>query len=171
MFCEKCGKELKEGSLFCEKCGSRVKSNNTFENILVDNSKRKKKKKTIIIITAIFVILSGIFLAAGSESNEYVQAVKTGQFNDYPDIQIGDAFEKFFGEPKWRHFVSDANVDIVEFTGTCTYDDEPVKVLIQFKVNDDDTFEASYMSMNDVTQNMLMYGIMIEKVYSEYNNS
>lgn len=57
---------------------------------------------------------------------------------------------------------------MVEFTGYCTYQNVDVKALIQFTLNAaDDTFEATYLSFNDVPQsNLMLYGL-IEKVFSE----
>lgn len=114
---------------------------------------------------------------------EYVASVKNGSPFAYPDKTYGEAFENFFGSPKWRYFlgtkegldnnndgVSDStegNVDIVEFTGYCTYQDVEVKALIQFTLSrEDDTFEATYLSFNEIPQNYLMLTNLIDVVFT-----
>lgn len=120
--------------------------------------------------------------------NEHVLGVKNGHPNTYPDKTYGKAFEEFFGSPTWKYFVgtkegpdedgngkpdyTEENVDIVEFTGRCSYQNVEVKALIQFTLSkDDDTFEATYLSFNDVPQNMLMLYGLLDKVFSEEGSS
>lgn len=84
--------------------------------------------------------------------DEHVLAVKQGPDDD------GD------GEPDY----TEDNVEIVEFTGRCTYKDVEVKALIQFTLNqDDDTFEATYLSFNEVPQSDLILTVLLEKAFSE----
>lgn len=165
MFCKNCGKEIREGKQFCGECGNPIDINNSQ---IINNKKPKKKFKNIIIaVIGVFAILILIGIFAGE--NEYVSAVKNGTFNNYPDVLIGDAFDDFFSNPKWKHFVSDDGINVVEFTGGCKYDDVDVKALLQFIVYEDDTFESSYFSMNDISQNLLMMSGLLDKVIGEYS--
>jgi len=114
----------------------------------------------------------------------HVLSVKNGHPNAYPDKTYGEAFEEFFGSPTWKYFVGTKegpdedgdgkpdytidDVDVVEFTGYCVYRDVSVKALIQFTLNnDDDTFEATYLSFNDVPQNMLMLAGLLSKAFED----
>lgn len=141
------------------------------------------------------VITMGLLTACGSGDIEdqianvvqsedtHVLGVKGGTPNAYPGKTYGEAFEKFFGSPAWKYFVgtkegadedgdgkpdyTEENVDIVEFTGYCTYQDVEVKALIQFTLSkDDDTFEATYLSFNDVPQNMFMLSALLEAAFT-----
>ena len=115
--------------------------------------------------------------------DEHVLAVKGGTPNAYPDKTYEEAFENFFGSPTWKYFVGtkegpdedgdgnpdyiEEDVDIVEFTGYCTYQDVEVKALIQFTLSkEDDTFEATYLSFNDVPQNMFMLAAVLEAAFT-----
>ncbi len=103
MFCNRCGKEIKDGEQFCEECKSKNeeanlekdKSTNEKFNMQqkeTDNSikgekKKKKKSKNIIILTIIFVILCVIAFAVF-----YFMKDKNGSGNDSEDIkQIGSS--------------------------------------------------------------------------------
>lgn len=150
-----------------------------------------------MLINSIFVIATCLTLTAcGSGSdisdqffdmvqseNENVLFVKEGSPNIYPDKMYGEAFEKFFGSPTWKYFLgtkegpdengdgvpdyTEENVDIVEFTGYCTYQDVEVKALIQFTLNKEEgTFEVTYLSFNDVPQDYFMIAELIEAVFT-----
>lgn len=64
--------------------------------------------------------------------DEHVLAVKNGTNPNYPDITYNEAFEKYFGSPTWKYFKGAPNqeeasdneeIDVVEFTGCCMYQD------------------------------------------------
>lgn len=116
--------------------------------------------------------------------DENVLMVKNGIPDAYPDRTYGEAFENFFAYPTWKYYVGteegpdedgdgepdyrNENVDVVEFTGECMYQDVEVKALIQFKLDKEaGTFEAVYLSFNDVPQNKLMLAGLLEVVFTE----
>lgn len=116
------------------------------------------------------------------EEDSHVLKVKNASPNAHPDKTYGEAFGNFFSSPTWRYFVgtkegpdengdgkpdyTEDDIDIVEFTGYCTYQETKVKALIQFTLSKDNkTFEATYLSFNDVPQNNLMLGILLEKPF------
>ncbi len=100
--------------------------------------------------------------------NENVLGVKNGYPENYPDCKYGDVFDEFFADPTWQYFKSTENRDIVEFTGYCTYMEQEVKARLQFILNNDDTFEASALSFNDVPQSKLITVTLLTKAFSEY---
>ena len=121
-------------------------------------------------------------------TDENVLAVKKGHPNSYPDITYEDAFEAYFGDPTWKSFVGTQegpdengdgepdytvdNVDVVEFTGYCMYQNVKVKALIQFALdNEEGTFTSEYLSFNDVPQNMFMLYGLIEDVFDDYKEN
>lgn len=117
--------------------------------------------------------------------DENVLMVKNGTNNNYPDVTYGEAFETYFGTPTWQYFkgtqegsdddgdgepdYTNEEVDVVEFTGYCTYDDVEVKALIQFVVDKKEgTFEAEYLSFNDVPQSSSQLSSLLESVFETY---
>ena len=108
------------------------------------------------------------------ETDEHVLGVKYGSPSTYPDITYAEAFESFFGSPKWKFFrgktdTSSTYVDVVEFTGSCIYRDVDVDARIQFTLSDDGkTFDATYLSFNEVPQSNLILYSLIDKAFSEY---
>lgn len=120
---------------------------------------------------AVFLVIIPLFLlgCSSSSNNKYVQMVKGGRPNAYPNITYEAAFSAFFSSPKWRYFESDAGKKVVEFTGKCKYQDVPVKALLQFVIDEQGgTFEAAHLSLNKIPQNKLHLFAIIEKVFDEY---
>lgn len=114
--------------------------------------------------------------------DEHVLMVKKGHPESYPDTTYQQAFESFFSYPTWKYFTGTRNssdedgdgkpdsveedVDIVEFTGYCMYQNVEVKALIQFTLNKEaGTFTATYLSFNDVPQNNLTLWAVVEAAF------
>ena len=117
--------------------------------------------------------------------DENVLMVKNGSPRSHPNVTYDEAFGEFFGNPTWKYFkgTSDGpdedgdgkpdytkdDLDVVEFTGRCTYQDVEVKALIQFVLDKEDgTFTAEYLSMNDIPQSELLLLTLIDKAFSQY---
>ena len=195
MFCNSCGASLPQTVRFCTSCGAPVQkdarmavevrsaideehckntssgevSNNSEQIVLPPLQVQTKKKSWIPLILVIVVIIGiGVFLAVKPEQNSYIEYVQSGSPLDYPDRTYGEAFHNFFGYPKWRHFKSTENQDIVEFTGRCLYADVEVDVLIQFILYlEESEFEMAYLSFNDVPQNLLVMSALISVIFEE----
>lgn len=123
------------------------------------------------IISKVLIMLSICFVLTGcgvtyNENNENIQFVKSGTNSAYPNTTYGEAFDNFFDHPKWGYFTTDSGEDVVEFTGECLYDNVEVEVLMQFTLDKDaGTFEANYLSINDVPQSYLMLSALLEVVF------
>lgn len=117
--------------------------------------------------------------------DENVIMVKKGCPESFPGITYEDAFGDFFSNPTWKYFkgtskgpdddgdgnpdFTSENIDVVEFTGRCSYMDVDVKALIQFVLDKKNgTFEAYCLSLNDIPQNGLMLVSLIEKAFTQY---
>lgn len=149
------------------------------------------KKRKISVVLALSLIICGCSksditdqVANVTQSEEpHILSVKGGSPYSYPDKEFGTTFDSFFSSPTWKYFVgtkegpdedgdgkadyTEENVDIVEFTGYCTYQDVKVKALIQFTLDqEEDTFEATYLSFNEVPQNMLMLSVLLEAAFT-----
>lgn len=120
----------------------------------------------------------------GITEDEHVTGVKGGTNSAYPGITYEEAFENFFSNPTWRYFVGTQdgpdndgdgepdytveNVDVVEFTGGCIYADVEVTALIQFVLDEEaGTFQPTYLSLNEIPQNMLMLSGLMETVFTQ----
>lgn len=98
----------------------------------------------------------------------YVNMVKNATHSSY-GIQYGKAFDRFFSSPSWRSFDSTTGKKVVEFTGKFSYSGSPATAKIQFTLDvSGGTFTATYLSINDVSQNQLMLSAMIQKVFESY---
>ena len=163
---------------------SSIKNNKFIEFISIIEKKsnitaKVSSKKQNIVKFIIQVVLGLIIMASfygaiallidGAKGKEYIDIVKKGSFDNYPNVEIGEAFENYFDNPKWRYFVSDKDIDVVEFTGKCMYDNAEVTALIQFAIDNNSRFEAKYFSMNHVSQNLLMMYGVIDTVMQESN--
>lgn len=95
--------------------------------------------------------------------------VKNGYPLIYPNITYGQAFDEFFADPKWEYFRSEEGVDVVEFTGICTYKETQVEANLQFILNESEgTFQQGALSFNDVPQEDLITSVMVCKAFEEY---
>ncbi|MCR5419492.1 MAG: zinc ribbon domain-containing protein [Lachnospiraceae bacterium] len=185
--CPECGAESSSGG-FCSNCGSKMPQLSAREledqaELTPENIKAKKKRllwTPVVVFIAVILLMSGVF---GLGTDPHVLAVKNGSPSSYPDKTYGKAFDNFFKSPKWRYFrgtqegtdedgdgkpdTEEQNVDVVEFTGYCRYSDIEVKALLQFTLNDDDTFSATFLSFNDVPQNMFTMAALLSAVFED----
>ena len=136
--------------------------------------------KYIVIMVAMLSMLSGCAVTdqmfdnaadyaydLAQSDDSYVKTIKSAKMLGY-NFTYEKAFSNFFAHPKWKHFTSDDGVEVVEFTGDCTYDDQEVRALIQFQITDESngyiSWEATYLSLNNVSQPLLMLDGLFEKI-------
>ena len=147
-------------------------------------------KKMMSVVLAGMLCFSMCACGGGSDNSESSvkesadRGMKTVSLEN-GNITYGEAFEEFFADPTWKYFKGtqdgpDDNedgepdytiddIDVVEFTGRCTYQDVEVKALIQFTLDKDaGTFDAVYLSFNEVPQSTLMLGGLISTVFESY---
>ena len=149
-------------------------------------------------VSAVFILLMLLCSCGGAEdvvrnvsnivADPHVQMVKESSLTQFSDKKIGEAFDSFFSSPSWKYFVGtkhgtdedgdgnpdseEENVKVVEFTGKCTYMEKQVDVMIQFQISDDESsFEAAYMEMNELPQSTLMLYGMLNKVLGDEGGS
>lgn len=118
----------------------------------------------IMISTLLMITL---FAGCGSKYDDNVLTVREGRFDGYPNVPVGAAFDQFFADGQWDSFTSTENKTVVEFKGSCTWNNIPAKLRMQFTVTGK-RFEVNYFAIdgNPVT---IEEGIdSIEKILSEY---
>ena len=130
------------------------------------------KHKLILSMALIFTLLCGCAQSGApvpaSPGSQYIQMVKGGTNDAFPGKTYGDAFDNFFGSPRWKYFRSDTGDDVVEVSGSCTYRDVKVNANLQFLLNlKDKTFEAGALSLNDVPQVKLITLSLIQAAFDE----
>ena len=176
--CPQCGCEAPEQSIYAKvpflkpapKEASEKKSSTEEEAILTFEPKYSVTKcVTSAITVAVICIVAFFFLLNNLGSSSTEQLVRTGYYTSYPNVKIEDAFAQFFAEPKWSHFTSTDNRQIVEFKGKCQYDNKPANVLLQFTVDSsNNSFNLSAGSINDEPQNILVLNLLISNVLGSY---
>lgn len=125
----------------------------------------KIRNFSIMMISALLMIT--LFVGCGSQYDDNVITVREGRFNGYPNVPVGAAFDQFFSDGQWDSFTSTNNETVVEFKGSCKWNDIPAKLRMQFTVSGEH-FEVNYFAIdgNPVT---IEEGIdSIEKILSEY---
>ncbi len=136
MFCPNCGNSLEDHAKFCPRCGAQVGTaeeekreqvrppSNGDEKTAAAREKieafrayvtdKKNRKKVIAGAVVLFAVL--FFGLLGSSLDKDVRIVKTGHFYSAQNITVGDAFEKFFANTKWKSSVN-GNTHYVYFEG------------------------------------------------------
>ena len=99
------------------------------------------------------------------ETNKII-AVKSGYIYSFSDeVPVGPAIDSFLHTNTWKYFKSEDNMDVVQCTGHCMYNDKKVEAKIQFVVNDDDSFEVNSLSLNDIDQELTNILAFLGKAY------
>jgi hypothetical protein len=99
----------------------------------------------------IFILLL-VLINACSETPE-VLMVKGGTLGSCPSKTVEEMVDGFMGSPSWSSLTGDDGSNYVNINGDITYHEKPVRALIQYKLNDDKTFEFNALEFNDVPQN------------------
>ena len=102
----------------------------------------------------IIVIFSLFFINACGQTPE-VLMVQGGKLGSCPSKTVKQMVDGFMGSPSWASIAADDGVNYVNISGDITYADKPIKALLQFKVNKDETFEYNALEYNGVVQNNL----------------
>ncbi len=181
MYCPRCGENINDDSRFCNKCGlqlfEELSTEETYQNTNVEPRKNHSWLLSAIvkavIVTVVFCGIAWFFLdtsgGISSEDDRYIDFVKNGSPEAYPDITYGEAFSDFFSNCHWQYFKGDNETDVVEFSGDCLYRDAEVTVTLQFILDvDEGTFEAGYLAFNDVPQVALVEYALINKAFESY---
>ena len=121
-------------------------------------------RKIIVLVISIFILM--ISIAVGGCADKNVKVVKSGRFTGYPNVTVGEAFEKFFVNGKWESFKTANNQQIVEFNGEAKFRHLPAKYTLQFKVNGEN-FEFYTMAINDQTQSKFVSLIALEAIMND----
>lgn len=97
-----------------------------------------------------------------------VSFVKMAMFDVFPDQQVGEIFEAYFTNPKWD-VVSEDGMIYVNFTGGCTWYNEPTTMLMRFQVDiPADRFQVTEISFGDyVVEDGTLFDNVLAEIYAE----
>ncbi len=133
---------------------------------------RPAKLHTASVIGVFGAIFLSLVLYMVPSGNEYVEMVKGGSPTGYPEITYEEAFDDFFSGSDWQYFKSSDDKKVVEFNGKCMYGSDEAKLCIQFVIaEDNETFTTEYLDIDGEAQDMLTTGIIMDSIFSSYEES
>jgi hypothetical protein len=138
---------------------------------------QKKIRRAIYIFVAIVpLLLAGCSSSSSSDASDVssdlldyftesanVLSVKDASLSSCPSATLGQMADAFMTNPSWRDFPSTSGGTVVELTGEISYDGFPADALIQFDLSGG-SFEAVYLGINNVDQNMLILSALLTKM-------
>ena len=131
----------------------------------------KQKNVYAIVWCVTFAILlfapSWISGITGITDPSVVTSVKGGVLTSYPNKTVEQMVDKYFSYPKWEAIVATDRNTYVNITGKISYDNKNVNVLMQYKVNTDNSFELKALEFDGVPQNLIVYNALIESMYNK----
>ena len=141
--------------------------------------KLNRKQSSIVAVTIILIstFLTGCSSSSSEDATAFiddtvntflgdsvnVSSVKDAYLSSCPSATLGQMADAFMANPSWSDFASTTGGTVVELTGGITFDSADVEALIQFELSGS-SFEASYLSFNQVSQNQLMLSSLLTKM-------
>lgn len=195
IFCSNCGEKILNDAKFCSQCGMKVSANypkdkeqsgeqgNNVQsielsiNIVKDLPTEDKVMgnwhlKRILLFGSIVCFIIALFLyKSKAEKEKYIEIVREGRLQAYPEYTVGEAFGDYFKKSSWNYFEGKTEQtkkegNIVEYRGKCIYAGEEKEIQIQFRIQGGD-FEIVYLSLDGVPQKGEVLNEILELVYRE----
>ena len=133
-----------------------------------EKAKRKKMLTAAIVSVASVIAVIILVLLLMSGGDQYVQFVKGGTLDNYPQATIGDAFDNFLSNAKWESLLADDGNRYVNVEGGALYNEKEVKVAVQFLIDpDEEGLGINAFEINGVPQNTLILFGLLEKAYED----
>lgn len=82
----------------------------------------------LVVAVILLVVVGFSTLSSGGTGDKYVQLVKSGTLDGYPQMTVGEAFDGFLSDPKWESGLSDDNVRFVNVKGGALYSGEEAEL-------------------------------------------
>lgn len=125
------------------------------------------KIEAAVGVILLVVIIAVSVRSSGVESDKYVQIVKSGTLDVYPQMTVGEAFDDFLDNPKWESGLSDDNERFVNVKGGILYYDEEAEIIVQFFVDEkDNSFQYHACEIDGIPQNNLVVLDLFETIYN-----
>lgn len=170
MFCTKCGKKLEDSQRECPYCGNSAGKNNLIKKSILQCIKGNWEKffATALVVIGIIIVVCVFF---GNNEDKYIEGVKQGYPEMFPDISYEDAFDQYFSSGEWSYKEQDDEEHIVEFKGILKDNSgEKTKIVIQFEVEEDEKcFEVYRMYMDGMKIPAETSSLYIWSIFDEYD--
>ncbi len=155
---------------------------------MLRTKKKQLRMKDVVIAVLLFMFLFTLSGCKGLIDNgenlvpldtsqvleNRIDSVKNGHLGNYTTVTVNEIFDDMFPGGDWESFEGTSpskgiTANIVQFKGTW---EMMGTMLIQFKVDDDNTFEVVHYEMNQ-TPKAVPYDIKkdLDELYGFYSNS
>lgn len=123
----------------------------------------------LVVAVVLLVIIVVSTLSSGGSGDKYVQMVKGGTLEAYPQMTVGEAFDGFLSNPKWESGLSDDNVRFVNVKGGALYFGEEAELAVQFIIVDEKegSFQYNACEVDGTPQNNLIFWGLLETIYGD----
>lgn len=125
-----------------------------------------KRISAILTLLVLTLCLASIAHAADTS----VATVKNGTLDDYPGYLIGDAFDAYFSNGSWASFTGNDGNTYVNFTGGAIYNNQPVQVLIQYRLQGGGRFQTVAYERDGRGRTWNEFNGLLAKVFDYYGN-
>ena len=116
------------------------------------------KQRYLMVFIVLLTLSSVMFSGCSLLEDKHVTFVK-----------IGKAFDQFFSDGKWEYFVATDNSKVVEFTGTCRWQDKPAKAKVQFVILNDTRFQLWTIEINGDNMRDSDAIAVMKKILTQYH--
>ena len=120
------------------------------------------------IINIIIVIAVGIgifnYFSNGIGEDSIAQQVKYAKLGSCPEKTLDEMAKGFMGSPSWSSGKTEDGNTFVNLEGDISFMEKKVSAVIQFKFNDDETFQYNALEFNEIPQNNLIASSLLEKM-------
>jgi hypothetical protein len=92
-----------------------------------------------------------------SQNDPAVESVKNGILTFFPSKTLGDVLENFLSDISWESLVADDGHTYVNVSGVILFYGEPATAVVQYRLNEDETFEFYAIEIDDVSYGDFVY--------------
>lgn len=125
-------------------------------------------KKIIELIVGVVLVVAVVYYALSSSGtgDKYIQIVKNGTLDAYPQMTVGEAFDGYLDNPKWESGLSEDKQRFVNVKGGILYAEKEAEIAVQFFVNEKDgSFKYNACEINGLPQTNLIVWGLFENIY------
>ncbi len=127
------------------------------------------ERRPLPLVVGVFLLAAVIvipILTSGGIGDKYIQIVKNGTLNTYPQKTVGEAFDGYLDNPKWESGLSEDKQRFVNVKGGILYYEKEAEIVVQFLVNEEyDSFQYNACEINGFSQNDLIVWRLFENIY------
>ena len=126
------------------------------------------KIQAVVGVILLVVIIATSVRSSDGENDKYVQIVKEGTLEAYPQMTVGKAFDNYLDKPKWESGLSDNNERFVNVRGGILYYSKDAEIIVQFIVDEKSgAFQYNACEINGIPQNNLVVWELFETIYND----